>query len=286
MSSASAAERAAKVTKALAEHSAGVRRHLPVVQPRDAVELVAGLHRALDELAVQREAEARRDGAAVACSTGCSSCCHTAVMVFEPEAMRAAEQLARPEHAEARAHFLAQYPAWHDALGKDAERIRTLHSMGRIEDAERIFFRLQARRVMCAFNRDGLCTIYEVRPAICRNTHALDTAANCQPDAAHGPTVMGFAPMDQLMAQVPAVTSALQDALRRKEASPPEALCAAVHRLLERDAGAGAGSAAGASPGFGARVGLATSAAAVAEPSRNGPCPCGSGAKLKHCCDF
>jgi Fe-S-cluster containining protein len=210
----------------------------------------------------------------VACTTGCSSCCHTAVMVFDPEAMRVAEQLARPEHAGARDHFLAQYPAWHEQLGKDAERIRVLHSMGKVEDAERIFFRLQARRVMCAFNRDGLCAIYEVRPAICRNTHALDTAAHCQPGAAHGPTVMGFEPMDHLMAQVPAVTGTLQDALRRKEDSPPEALCAAVHRMLTRASSAAEASAASPEP------------PEPPEPPRNGPCPCGSGAKFKHCCDF
>ncbi len=256
-------DRAAKVISALADHSTGKRRHLPIVTRGDALAITAGLHLTLDGLAAAREELARRDGAAVACSSGCSSCCHTAVMVFEPEAMRVAEELARPERAAERAHFLAAYPAWHAELGKDAERIRTLHKMGRIEDAERVFFRLQARRVICAFNRDGLCTVYESRPAICRNTHALETAERCQPGASPGPSVMGHEAMDLMMSQLPAVTATLQDALRREDEGPPDALCASVHRLLTQP-----------------------TAEAPAPANRNAPCPCGSGAKFKHCCDF
>jgi Fe-S-cluster containining protein len=255
--------RAAKVSKAFGELAAGKRHHLPIIQPRDAIALTRSFHFVLDAEAARREQEILGDGATLACTIGCNACCNTAVMVHEPEALRVAEQLAQPEHAEARAHFLARYPAWHAELGKDAERIRTLHAMGRIDDAERIFFRLQARRVMCAFNHDGLCSIYEVRPAICRNTHALDTPDHCQPGAARGPAVMGSAVMDSLMSRLEGVMGPLQDALRREEDSPPDALCEAVHRLLTK-----------------------APAAPATEPSRNAPCPCGSGTKYKHCCDF
>lgn len=254
--------RAAKITRAFAELSSGKRRHLPVIQPRDAVILAAQYHRVVDTAVAQREREVVADGGAVACAAGCSACCNTAVMVYEPEARRVAELLAEPAQAEARAHFLARYPAWQAELGKDVERIRTLHRLGRFDDAERLFFRLQARRVMCALNRDGLCTVYEARPTICRNTHALDTAAHCQPDAERKPTVAGSATVDVLMSQLEGVMGPLQDALRRQDGGPPDALCAQVYELLQ------------APP------------AEVAPPARNAPCPCGSGAKLKHCCDF
>jgi Fe-S-cluster containining protein len=263
MSRSGSPDRVAKVTAAFGEHADGKRVHLPLITRGDALALTAQVHGQLDALAAERERLAKQDGAPVACSRGCSSCCHTAVMVYEPEAMRVAEELARPDRAEERAHFLAGYPAWHAELGKDAERIRTLHAMGRIEDAERVFFRLQSRRVMCALNRDGLCTVYESRPGICRNTHALETAERCQPGASPGPTVMGHEPMDALMAQLPRVTSSLQDARRRDEDGPPDALCAAVHRLLTQP-----------------------EAAPSPAPNRNAACPCGSGAKYKHCCDF
>lgn len=255
--------RAAKITRAFAEVSSGKRRQLPVIQPRDAVILAAQYHRIVDTAVAEREREVVADGGTVACAAGCSACCHTAVMVYEPEARRVAELLAEPAHAEARAHFLSRYPAWHAELGKDVERIRTLHRLGRFDDAERLFFRLQARRVMCALNRDGLCTVYAARPTICRNTHALDTAAHCQPDAERKPTVAGSAVVDVLMAQLEGVMGPLQDALRRQEDGPPDALCAQVHELLQ-----------------------APPATAVAPPARNAPCPCGSGAKHKHCCDF
>lgn len=258
-------QRGARVTQALAEHSAGKRVHLPIVQRGDVLVVTAGLHRSLDAVAAQREVQVRREGSSVACTAGCSSCCHTAVVVHEPEALLVAALLERPEHAEARAHFLAAYPAWQQELGKDVERIRTLHAMGRYDDAERVFFRLQERRVMCAFNRDGLCTVYEARPGICRNTHALDTAEHCQPGGAHRPTVAGHEAMDFLMEQLPRVTATLQDALHRTDGGAPDALCSAVHRLLT------------APP---------APAAPAARPSANAPCPCGSGAKFKHCCDF
>ncbi len=254
--------RAARVGRAFEELRTGKRRCLPVIQAHDAAVVAERFHLAVDGAVAQREAEVRAEGGRVACASGCSACCHTAVMVYEPEAWRVVELLAQPEHAEARAAFLAQYPAWSAELGKDVERIRTLHSMGRYEDAERVFFRLQARRVMCAFNRDGLCSVYEARPAICRNTHALDTAERCQPGSERGPTVAGSQATDEVMGAFEQVMLPVQDALRRQENSPPDALCARVYELLT----------APPSP--------------VAMPSRNAPCPCGSGARLKHCCDF
>ena len=36
--------------------------------------------------------------------------------------------------------------------------------------------RVTQRRAMCAFNHEGACSIYPVRPAVCRKAHALDTS--------------------------------------------------------------------------------------------------------------
>ena len=33
------------------------------------------------------------------------------------------------------------------------------------------------KRIMCAFNQGGACSIYPVRPIACRNAHAVETAA-------------------------------------------------------------------------------------------------------------
>jgi Fe-S-cluster containining protein len=52
------------------------------------------------------------------------------------------------------------------------------------------------KSVLCAFNRGGECSIYPVRPTICRSAHAVDTAAYCT-GAAELPAVrVAFANLD------------------------------------------------------------------------------------------
>ncbi|HEU5061319.1 MAG TPA: SEC-C metal-binding domain-containing protein, partial [Kofleriaceae bacterium] len=99
------------------------------------------------------------------------------------------------------------------------------------------------------------CTVYEVRPNVCRGCHALDTAEHCRAGGGDRPTVMEFPPLDDFMARTRPLHIAAHAALRGTAA--PEPLCDAVHRLL---------------------------AAAPRAAGRNDPCPCGSGRKYKRCC--
>jgi len=237
-------ERMAALMEDLAEAADQLARRepvrLPAVHPAEAATLARALHGEMDRGVEARDAAIADSGHRVACGRGCSACCEIVIMTYEPEAQAVARWLARPEQRAARAHFADAYPGWRAAaeVGEAAAEAARRH-------------------VLCAFNRGGDCTIYDVRPNLCRACHALDTAAHCVADNPEGerPTVMHFAPIDDFMARIRPLQAAAHAALRGH--APPEPLCDAVHRLL--------------------------SASSLAV-GRNEPCPCGSGAKYKRCC--
>jgi len=92
------------------------------------------------------------------CRKGCSACCHKAAIVSEMDAMQIAQATGAPlstpknvfevrDGAEARTRYLTAY------AGKP-----------------------------CGFLEDGVCSIYEHRPVVCRVQHSLeDDAAPCEP---------------------------------------------------------------------------------------------------------
>ena len=222
----------------------GKRVSLPVIRPADAAALVDGLHAQLDDVIARRDAKVRHR---LACKQGCNACCLSAVRVTDGEALAVVEWLRAPEHADARARFEAAYPKWRDALGELIARAGDEHDAAA---ANAWCGAVHERQAMCAFNHDGACSIYPVRPAACRKAHALDTNANC-----NGGRVTFFEDPETenvYDGQMPTLF-ALHEAVRHN--TRLDLLCSAVHRLL---GGAAAG--------------------------RNDPCPCGSGKKFKKCC--
>jgi hypothetical protein len=252
-------ERMAALVEALAAAAGQVMRRepvrLPVVRPAEAEALARALHDEMDAGVAARDQAIAGSGHRVACSRGCSACCEIVLMSYESEALAVARHLARPENAAARAHFAARYPTWRAEVGDLAERARDGAARGDAEAVGAAAGEAALRHVLCAFNREGACTVYEVRPNACRGCHALDTAEHCTAGGPERPTVMEFPPLDDFMAKTRPLHMAAHAALRRTAA--PEPLCDAVHRLLS---------------------------AAPRAAGRNEPCPCGSGKKYKRCC--
>lgn len=115
---------------------------------------MSALNDTADELAGHRQ---------VACSAGCPHCCVLNVAVLLPEAAVIAAWLALKYHDEERLELIAQ-------LKKQADRVRWM------EDSERIH-----RKVVCPFlDNAGRCSIYPVRPLVCRGVTSLDLQACCQ----------------------------------------------------------------------------------------------------------
>jgi len=151
-------------------------------------------------------------------------------MIFRPEAARVAHWLDQPENAEARAAFRAAYPAWRDRVGDSPAKLSTTfvsdpgsHTQAHIE--------AWSKRVLCAFNRDGACSIYPVRPINCRTAHALDTSALCSGAATAPAARVTFVPLDQFVARTRKRLAATHNAARGPRARV-EALCNVVYELL------------------------------------------------------
>lgn len=166
----------------------------------------------------------------LACTRGCAGCCEEPVMVFRPEAARIAAFLA--EHADARAHFLAQYPAWHAAIGDAVEALATTFETDDIPAYTAAHVDAWKRGVMCAFNKGGECTIYAVRPIACRTAHALDTSEHCTGAATEPAKRATFVPLDTFVARTRKLLAATHNAMHAQRGRPAS-VCIAVRSLLD-----------------------------------------------------
>jgi Fe-S-cluster containining protein len=247
-------ERLSALADVLADGAAGKVR-LPVLRTEDVITLTTAFHLEIDHAVETRDQLAAQAGKRIACERGCNACCYHIVFSHENEAVTIAAWLREPAQAEVRAHFLASYPRWKAALGPGYDE-----AVAAANSPEGHGLREAAARhpALCAFNRDGSCTIYEVRPRVCRTFHALHTSEHCHPGAE--PTAqrrIQWPVMDALVKKQSQVEQGMHLALNASDHRRP--LCQRVHeRLLQGDA--------------------------TGAPGRNDPCPCGSGKKYKRCC--
>jgi Fe-S-cluster containining protein len=210
------------------------RRTYPRTLRREDATLITGkLHEAIDEGAEVRGKKAEEAGHVVACKPGCNYCCEQPVLVWLPEALRIAEHLARPENGWAKDAFLSAYPAWRDAVGDGLTRIAELTAADRKAEHMEAHVAAWKKRVLCAFNVGGLCTIYAVRPAVCRNCHALDTPDHCRADDESDVpvAVLQFKPLDDFLGRASDLGAAMHHALGGKR-KRTVALCQAVYDAL------------------------------------------------------
>ena len=220
-------------------YAIGDRRLPSPVSTEDAARIATGLSHEVDDGVRMRAKLAEMRRLHIHCHAGCNACCNVVVMTWAPEAERVAEYLRQPKNAAARAHFEAQYRRWRDGL---ADVLPELSARSADHRNQAPYFDLLAeatrRRVLCAFDRDGRCVIYGVRPLGCRNAHALDTSARCagdHPDGAKAAAVE-FEPLDGFMVDATRLLRAVHNSMdhththiRRHHA---EALCQAVARRL------------------------------------------------------
>jgi Fe-S-cluster containining protein len=206
--------RLAELLDGLQAHADDPKVHLPVLQPEDAEAITSLFHAQIDRGTAARAAFVEKHGSVVACREGCSDCCRQVPAILAGEAVTIARWLERPEHADVKERFLARFPDWHEALkdligewfdavaAKDVERAAAAHAA------------MYRRGTMCTFNKNGSCTIYEVRPSICRTAHALDSNERCKPDATEPVRGDEYPPLDDYVVRIRGATVALHEALR------------------------------------------------------------------------
>lgn len=207
----------------------------------DARFIAADIHVAVDQGTDQRDALIVRAGSRVACYAGCNSCCAQVVMIWSAEAELIAEWLRAPAQTAIREAFLAAYPAYRDAIGDSVERIRAGRASGDPKNQLKALMLAWRKGVLCAFNVDGKCAIYPVRPALCRHAHAVDRSDLCRPsddDQSTPATSMSYVPLEEFMKKVHQLANVMHHALgepRKRQ----EGVCEAVYRRLTRDESAG-----------------------------------------------
>jgi len=159
-----------EVLDALQAHADDARVHLPVIQPGDAAAVTELFYAQIDRGTAARAAFVEKHGAKVACFEGCSDCCRQVPAIFAGEAVTIAEWLERPENDAVKERFLARFPDWHDKLKDLIEQWFEAVAAKDVERASEVHAAMYRRGTMCAFNKNGSCTIYEVRPSICRTS--------------------------------------------------------------------------------------------------------------------
>lgn len=205
---------------------------LPVSQ-EDAAGIAELLHHQVDIGVEVRARVAAQAGHDIACKPGCNACCSELIMVSLPEAVAVARWLA--DHPEEREAFLGAYGQWRQRMGQAPERLLAAIARGDEDGYMRLYVAQFLKGVPCAFNRDGLCSIYPVRPVVCRVAHALDTAEHCRGDSPDGnrPARFSFVPLDALVARTRGVFLAAHHAMGGPT-DVPAVLCDAVYEMLIR----------------------------------------------------
>lgn len=187
------------------------RRFSRRVAPAEAAEVAAFLQEQVDQ-GVEARAEAiAKSGAKLACGRGCNGCCEEPIMVFRPESARVGLWLARPENAEAKAAFLEAYQVWSANIGDRATKLSELFET----DAKNYIAHhvdVWRKGVLCPFNRDGDCSVYEVRPMVCRTAHALETNEYCKGASETPATHATFVPLDGFVSRARALLRATHNA--------------------------------------------------------------------------
>lgn len=160
---------------------------VPVEVPRSFVPvsaLVSSLRRIGEAAQALEEGRAAARGASVSCQKGCAACCRMLIPLSAPEAFALAERInAWP--VERREEALARLAAARTRL--DAEgllpKLRDLAEAERqlddeaFEPVNRAYYAL---RLPCPFLVEEVCSIYDDRPAACRELLVTSPADRCQ----------------------------------------------------------------------------------------------------------
>lgn len=231
-------QRLAKLVRDLTSDgsNASKDRRLPRVRVDDAGTIARALHEEMDAATQARAQFAAERKLRIACERDCNACCENMIIVFEPEAIAVAQWLSQPENRDVREAFLDAYPRWREGVGDTPERLARLQEQGELDEYQRLLAEVWRKRVMCAFNRDGDCSVYPVRPNVCRSCHALDTNKHCCADDKSGvlPSVIDFPPLDHFMERTRPLMMAAHIGVRGDRRGP-SALCDAVYRLLHSE---------------------------------------------------
>lgn len=215
-------------------YASGERRFPRRLSRDEAADLAQGLAEQVDRGSQARAEVARKQSLPIVCSLGCTGCCEELVMVYQPEAVAVSRWLMQPENHAVRDGFLRAYPAWKEAAGSSAAQMADCSVQGDNAGYMKRHIAHWQKRLLCAFNKDGACSIYPVRPLTCRNAHAVETSALCsgENDGSRPAQRLEFAPLDDYLKSAQRALRVAHAALGETR-NRPAALCDAVYNQLQ-----------------------------------------------------
>ena len=154
-------------------------------------------------------AQAAKDlGFEVSCKKGCGACCRQLVPLSPPEAamiFEFVESMPEPRKSEVAMRFaLAEKRLHENRLFEKLEELQNLLTSD--DDYKTIVQEYFQEQIPCPFLRDETCSIYEVRPSMCREYVVTSPAENCKQ------------PLDRKISRLP-ISLRLSEALARTWAS-------------------------------------------------------------------
>lgn len=115
----------------------------------------------------QADLDARMASVPSICDAGCDACCYQMVAVHTWEEELIGGYITNTMHAKVRAQVRRQLVAWWHNLKQILRPVSRNNPLTPLE-MQALAYRMIADRVMCPFLVDHKCSIYPVRPAMCR----------------------------------------------------------------------------------------------------------------------
>lgn len=126
-------------------------------------------------------AEARAKELKATCKTGCNHCCHQLATITVVEGLLIAEKL-------------LEKPDWKALLPVLREKALAACFDGVNKNT------YYEKRIACAFLREGLCSIYEIRPSPCRYHYVVSDPSRCDPEHGEGTTaIIDMLPLEEMV---------------------------------------------------------------------------------------
>ncbi len=175
----------------LQTHAGELQAEISVPTSFIPVSEIVPLMRSLGEQALSLEEEkSRLAGHPISCREGCGACCRLLVPVSPPEAFalkKIVDQLPGPRQEQISRRLAAtQNQLEETGLFGQLVQLSETRTQLTDEDMEPINQAYYAQKLPCFFLEDEVCTIYEFRPAACRELLVTSPSELCQ-DVAQNP---------------------------------------------------------------------------------------------------
>ena len=158
----------AELREAFGQERSDARLQVAAVRSKAPTELRALSVRMYVRLAQRQQEVVSQENVQIACARGCAYCCHLRVEVRPHEVFVLAQHIQSTFDDTTRARLTAK-------LDENVRRIAPLSAEQHIRAG-----------IACAMLEEGVCSVYEARPATCRKYHSLsvDTCRDAYNDTA------------------------------------------------------------------------------------------------------